>query len=77
MLIATVLLEPSVLEAQPGTERVGTEMGKASSYYVFAPPLRENLHMDEARRRRAPVHCDRYDFSFQGLPSSLLSSLYL
>ena len=54
-----------VLEGQPGTEHDGTEMGKASSYHVFAPPMRENLHMDEARKRRAAVHCNRYDFSFR------------
>lgn len=53
-----------ILAAQPGTEQDGAESGKASSYHVFAPPMRENLHMDEARKRRAHVHCDRYDFSF-------------
>ena len=53
-----------ILAAQPGTEQDGTDSGKASSYHVFAPPMRENLHMDEARKRRAHVHCDRYDFSF-------------
>ena len=53
-----------VLDEFRGTERDGTSTGKDSSFHAYAPPMREDLHMDAARRGRAAVHCNRYDFFF-------------
>jgi hypothetical protein len=53
-----------VLEETDANVGDARAVGKASSFYSYAPPMRDDLHRDELRKQRVAMVDHRYDFTY-------------